>query len=62
MTESFPMKEALFDPLTQAEWNALLALSNQFVVQAGGVVLEQGEVSNSIMISDRGSIGCLSID
>lgn len=56
MEERSPMKEALFDSLTQSEWNTLLAQSNQFVVQAGGVVLEQGAVSNSIMILIEGQL------
>ena len=56
MADQSNVSESLFNPLTQSEWNALLTLSNQFLVQSGDVVVEQGEVSNSIMILIQGEL------
>lgn len=48
--------EPLFSPLSQTEWNILLNESNQFAVMQGGVVLNEGEISNSIMILIEGDL------
>ena len=48
--------ESLFSPMSQKEWNILLDEANQFVVMQGGVVLKEGEISNSVMILIEGDL------